>query len=406
MNTTRRGIAVPGDVWVPDRDELIARARALREDLRQDAADADRQRRLTDRAVCGITQAGLMRLLTPVRYGGYSVDMRTLLEVTVELGSGCCSAGWVTGVLNAGNFLVSLYPAQTQDEVWATNPDASAALVLGVPSTAVEEAEGGVFLSGEWGYASGSLHSDWVCVLMAIEKASGEAERYFALMRSSEVKVRDTWFYAGMRGTGSNTVTADGVFVPRHRLLPFAPVLNGEMDGLADESNLYRNSLTGLFSIGLIGPLVGGADAAFSQVQHEAPSRRVAGTTYSSQKESPTIQLKLAAAAVKIDTAKLHARRAADTVDEFARAGKKPDLVVRTRTRVDAAYTAEQCREAIDALLTAYGSSAFKESSPLQRIWRDINVGSRHAGFGMGIPDQLYGRALVGLDPLEISFLV
>lgn len=56
--------------------------------------------------------------------------------------------------------------------------------------------------------------------------------------------------------------------------------------------------------------------------------------------------------------------------------------------------------------MTAYGSSAFNEANPLQRIWRDVNVGSRHAGFGMGIPQQLYGRALVGRDPREISLLV
>jgi hypothetical protein len=67
---------------------------------------------------------------------------------------------------------------------------------------------------------------------------------------------------------------------------------------------------------------------------------------------------------------------------------------------------AQRCRETIDTLLTAYGSSAFHESNPLQRIWRDINVGSRHVAFGLGIPEMIYGRVLVGRDPREVSYLV
>jgi 3-hydroxy-9,10-secoandrosta-1,3,5(10)-triene-9,17-dione monooxygenase len=66
---------------------------------------------------------------------------------------------------------------------------------------------------------------------------------------------------------------------------------------------------------------------------------------------------------------------------------------------------AQQCRDAMDLLMTAYGSSAFSDSCPLQRIWSDVQVGSRHAAFGMGIPQQVYGRALAGMDPRQVSFL-
>ncbi len=229
---------------------------------------------------------------------------------------------------------------------------------------------------------------------------------HFALLPIADVQIKDTWFFTGMRGTGSNTVVADRVFVPRHRLLPYLPVLNGETDGLVDDRHLYRNSLTGLFALGLIGALIGGAGAAFQYVRSAAGSRPVAGSTYRNQAESPTAQLDLAAAAMKIDTAELHAQRIADTADRHARAGRNADLLTRARTRMDSTRVTQQCRAAIDLLVTVHGSSAFNESNPLQRIWRDINVGSRHAGFGMGVPEQVYGRALVGRDPREISILL
>ncbi|MEY9211722.1 acyl-CoA dehydrogenase family protein [Thermobifida halotolerans] len=404
MNNSTATESFSTDISAPDRDTLVGRAEALREKLWEDAEESDRERRLTERAVSGVTGAGLMRLMTPKRMGGYQADVRTLLDVATELGRGCPSTAWVTGVLNVGNFVVSLFPEEAQEEVWRDNPDARTALVLGVPSRAVEPVDGGAVVSGEWAYASGSLHCEWVCLLVAL--GADTPQPHFALFRAEEVRVKDTWFFTGMRGTGSNTVVADRVFVPRHRLLPYLPVRNGEMDGLVDADNLYRNSMTGVFSLGLLGALIGGADAALRYVREKAPTRPVAGATYANQAESPTTQLALTEAATRIDTAELHARRIADTVHRHARAGRNPDLLTRARSRMDAAYVAQQCREAVDVLVTAYGSSAFHESNPLQRIWRDINVGSRHAGFGMGIPQQLYGRALVGADPRQISVLV
>jgi alkylation response protein AidB-like acyl-CoA dehydrogenase len=391
---------------VPDHDELVGRAAALREDLWADASAGERERRLTDKVIDGITDAGLLRLMTPKRFGGYQADMRTFLDVTIELARGCCSAAWVTGVLNAGNFVASLFPAAVQREMWGENPDASAAFVLGASRVAVEHVEGGVRVSGEWPYASGSLHADWVCVLIPCgTRAPGHAV-HLVLIPVGDVAIRDTWQFAGMRGTGSNTIVADNVFVDHDRAIPFMPLVNGEADTLADASHIYRNSLMGLFSVGLLGAQIGGTETAFEYVLEHGPSRPVAATTYANQTESPSFQLDLSRAATDIDTAKLLAHRITDTVDSYARAGELPDLLTRTRNRMDSTQVAQQCRDTLDLLMTVYGSSAFADTNPLQRIWRDVNVASRHIAFGMGIPQQLHGRALIGRQPHEISYLV
>ncbi|MEH0547968.1 acyl-CoA dehydrogenase family protein [Streptomyces sp. B21-105] len=393
-------------VQAPDRAELVKRAGSLRDLLSEHAVECERERRLAPSVVSAMTEAGLMRLMTPRRHGGYETDMRTLLEVAIELGRGCCSAAWIAGVLNAGNFVASLFPPAAGDEVWGEDPDARCALVLGLPAQDVEQVDGGVVVSGQWAYVSGCLHAQWISALIAVPTAEGRPDIRFALMRSDELTIKDTWHFAGMRGTGSNTVVADRLFVPSHRLVPYVPILNGETDGVVDPDLPYRNSLTGLFAIGLIGSLIGGAEAALAFVQDKGPTRPVAGSTYRDQTQSPTFQLDLADATSKIDTAKLIAARIADTVDEYARAGINTDLTVRARNRLESAQVGRLCREAVDTLLTAHGSSAFNEANPLQRLWRDINVGSRHAGFGMGIPEQVYGRALVGQDPRDISFIV
>lgn len=53
-------------------------------------------------------------------------------------------------------------------------------------------------------------------------------------------------------------------------------------------------------------------------------------------------------------------------------------------------------REAICELISVHGASSFAESSPLQRIWRDSEVASRHAIANAGIGAEVYGRALLG----------
>jgi len=392
---------------VPDRDELVGRAAALREQLWTDADEADRQRRLTERAFAAVTGAGLMRLMTPRRLGGYAVEMPTFLDAVTELGRGCCSTAWVTSVLNVGNFVVSLFPHAVQDEVWADAPDASTALVLGPPQRPLERVDGGVRVSGQWPYASGSLHCDWVVVKVSIGASDGEPpETGLALLPAHEVEVKDTWHVTGMRGTGSGTIVIDDAFVPDDRILPLMPLLNREGDRIVDTAHRYRNSLTGVFGLSLVAPLIGAADAALHYVRQQAPTRHVAASKFANQTESPTFQLDLAAATVLLDTAKLHARRIADTLEEEADAGGNPDWLTRARLRMDSTLIAQRCRETIDTLVTAYGTSAFHEANPLQRIWRDINVGSRHVAFGLGMPEQIYGRTLVGRDPREVSYLV
>lgn len=389
------------------RPGLVAAATGAAAVLREQAAGSDRARRLTGPAFAALEGSGMLRLMTPSRFGGHATDLSTFLAACTELGRGCCSAAWIAGVLGAGDFVVSLFPEQAQEEVWGDDPDAGSALVLGAPGRDVRAVEGGgAVVSGRWPYASGSCHTQWVTVLVAVPAPSGPPVVHFALVPRREVTVEDTWTVVGMRGTGSNTVVMDGVVVPPHRLLPYHPVLAGDTDGLVDPGHRYRNSLTGVFSIGLIGALLGGAREALDIVQSHGPTRRVAGSSYTRQTESPTFQLDLAEAAMAVDTATLHARRLAETVDTFAAAGENPDLVTRARARMDSTLVAHTCRGAVDTLLTAYGSAAFDEAHPLQRIWRDVNVGSRHAGFGMGIPEQIYGRALVGEDPRRISPLV
>ena len=64
---------------------------------------------------------------------------------------------------------------------------------------------------------------------MLNKNAAGEiTEHSLALIPMAEMTIEDTWFVAGMKGTGSNTIVADEVFVPDHRLLSVPRAIENE----------------------------------------------------------------------------------------------------------------------------------------------------------------------------------
>ena len=109
--------------------------------------------------------------------------------------------------------------------VFAGDPVARVAGVL-APTATSQKADGGQVVTGRWGFASGSLHASWVIVGIPVVDETGETiDQGLALIPRAEISIDDTWYVAGMRGTGSNTIVADQVFVPHHRILSVPPAV-------------------------------------------------------------------------------------------------------------------------------------------------------------------------------------
>jgi alkylation response protein AidB-like acyl-CoA dehydrogenase len=88
----------------------------------------------------------------------------------------------------------------------------------------------GYRVSGQSPFASGVGHSQWVLVGGMVD-AGGEPEWTFFLIPPGEYKVADTWFTVGMRGTGSNTIVTENVFVPKSRTLRLSNLREGKGPG-------------------------------------------------------------------------------------------------------------------------------------------------------------------------------
>ncbi len=379
--------------------ELVGKADGLRPLLESTAAETDRLRRLPDANVQALKHAGLCRLMVPKRFGGHQTNIRTYIEVMEALGHGCGSTSWVASLINVCAWLASLFPERAQHDVWSNNPDAWIAGSLAPHGNAVA-VEGGWRVTGKWMWASGCLHAQWAACGIHMNDANGETVNFgLSLMPMSELTIEDTWFVAGMKGTGSNTIIAKDVFVPEYRFLPYPKAFAGSYRTEHIDEIVYRVALVPVTILILVGSQLGMAQSALDAVIEKAPVRPVTHTNYGKQRESTGFQILLADAAMKIETARLHAYRAADDLDAFAAAGRHPDVRARARVRADAALVAKSCREAVDMLMSAHGTSSLADANPLQRLWRDIHVASRHAITEWQVNLEIYGKALLGVEP-------
>jgi alkylation response protein AidB-like acyl-CoA dehydrogenase len=379
-------------------DELLARAREMRPLLERCAAETDAKRRLTDEVVSALRDTGLCRLMQPRRFGGHETTVRTYMETIAELGRGCGSTAWVASLINVCAWLASVFPDRAQRDVWGADPHAWIAGSL-APLGEAKPVEGGWRVTGKWPWASGCLHSQWAACGIHMKDDKGQmANLGLSLMPMADLTIDDTWYMAGMKGTGSNTIVGKDVFVPEHRFLPYPPAFGGTYRTEHTEETVYRSAFIPITVLILAGSQLGVARAALEYATSKATARGITHTNFRTQAESAGFHILLADAAMKIETAHLHTMRAADDLDRHAAAGTYPDVTARARMRVDTALTAKYCREAVDMLVSAHGTTALADWNPMQRLWRDIHVASHHAVTEWQVNLEVYGKALLGQE--------
>ena len=380
---------------IPDAAELLARIAELAPMLRKNAAQGEQDRRVVEESIQACRDAGLLKIAQPKRYGGYETSMRTMLDVSAAVGAADGGTAWVVTLLNVCTWMLGTFPEKAQDDVWADDPDALVSGVL-APTSESRKVEGGHQVTGRWFWNSGSYHASWAILGIPITNAAGEVvDQGLALIPRTDLGFEETWFVAGMKSSGSNCLIAKDVFVPDHRVISVPPAIEGNYATEHTEEALYRSAFVPILALVLAGPQLGLGRAALDIVKDKAAKKPISYTFYTAQADSVAFQLQLAEAAMLIDTAHLHAYRAADDIDQAAARGEYPEYLTRARVRADTGWAVDHIVSAINLLLSAHGAGSFADANPLQRIWRDSSVAARHAVVLPIVGYEVYGKALL-----------
>jgi 3-hydroxy-9,10-secoandrosta-1,3,5(10)-triene-9,17-dione monooxygenase len=383
-----------------DHAQLVARATCLVPTLRDRVAEAEQLRRLPDATVAELRAAGLFKVLQPRRCGGFEMSLHTHIDTVAEIARGCGSTAWCMGVIHAHSWLVGSFPHQAQAESYGANPDAIICAVI-APRGKARAVVGGYRLNGFWPFASGCQHADWLLLGSEIADEGGTVvDAAELLVPAGDIVIRDDWNVVGLRGTGSCSIVANDVFVPKHRYLSLPGIIAGEApDAAARDTSLYKGAVVPVVVLAITPAALGMAEAALAAFTERLPGREIAYTEHEIQIDSPTTHRQVADAATRIHVARLLLHRCADDIEAAAARGEIMEFTARARVRMDCAHAVRQCMEAVEILYLASGGSGIAETNPVQRAWRDLHAVNMHGALTLETNQVMYGRILLGLKP-------
>src|SRR5262245_18742943 len=217
-----------------------------------------------------------------------------------------------------------------------------------------EAVDGGYRLSGVGSFCSGCDNAQWQLLGGMIPQPGAAATPGFFLLRSADCVIDDNWHTMGLAGTGSKNIVARDVFVPAHRTLAFAELIDATATGMrANPNPLYRQSFLAVLPITIVSPVLGTAEGALADFLAMASVRTTRGAVAGGNRrmaELTTVQMRLAEAGACIDAARLLMFRDLAEAFETAARGDPISVDVRLRNRRDQAFCVRLLVGAIDAL--------------------------------------------------------
>jgi 3-hydroxy-9,10-secoandrosta-1,3,5(10)-triene-9,17-dione monooxygenase len=385
--------------------EMLKRAYALVPKLRERAAMTEEMRRLPPETEKALHDAGLFRILQPKRVGGSEFDYIALVDFADVIGLADASVAWNLANLASHHWMLGMFDKRAQDLVWNDNVNALIASSFVFPAGRAEKVSGGYRLSGRWPFSSGVDSSFWnmlAGIVSSEDDALGSEYRIFLLKRD-DYRIIDTWNSTGLKGTGSNDVECNDVFVPDHMALAVKDVAGGPTPGsLANPGPLYTLPVFALFAFVLSGAALGNAQACLDGYVEAARHR---ASTYNRAKlgDLQTTQIKIAEASAKIDAARLIMRRTCIEAMEDSRRGRIPKMPEKTRYRRDGAYAVNLCTEAVSLLFAASGARGLYTTGSLQRQFRDAHAINAHIAFSFDAAGTNYGRVALDLPSQNLT---
>ena len=365
--------------------------------LRAEAPKCEELRRLTPAVMDALHGSGLFRYLQPKAWGGMELPFAAYFDIPEMLSRGDISVAWTVANLGSHHRNLVWWPREAQEDVWGENADAGIASGIAYPQGRGVPADGGIVLSGEWGFSSGTDHSDWSMLACVVRDGERIVDYMYCLVHRSQYEVVDDWQTLGMRATSSKTVRCKDVFVPGHRALSMYVARPGHAwPGLAVHGNpLYRIPISALGGHGIGGCLVGNARAALESAIALVKSR---STSYTGarMRDFQTVQLRIGAAAAQIDAAALVLRNDCVDVQRTYDAGGTIDMETRLRYKRNCALAAKLCTEAVNSLFEMAGANGIYDRDPLQRMFRDARAAAGHFSFSTDAQLPPWGLVALG----------
>ena len=377
------------------REEAVARAKKIGEVVKSNAAATEKLRRLPPENVKAMMDSDLIGLIIPKERGGYGTDSwMTVADVVGEVGRNCGASGWCFDLLIQHHWVFGMFPGEAQDAVYKADPRPKIGTSF-MPASKVTRAPGGFRVTGEWSFSSGIDHSDWAILGGPVPPAegSGPPDIRFFLFGPGEFKVKDTWHAVGLKGSGSNNVVVNDVFVREENTLRAADFASGRAPGTKVNTGvMFREPGYVAFPFGIFCPLMAIARGALDCFTDFARTRAASAV------RDPVLQLystqhAIGEAAAEIDAAYLLAKDNDEKLMQELPAGEADIVAIRRNFTL----ASRLAMRGVDRLFDVAGARGILDGNPIQRFWRDTHAAGNHVAWGVDTSYVNAGAHAMGL---------
>ncbi|MGX1323912.1 alkylation response protein AidB-like acyl-CoA dehydrogenase [Bradyrhizobium sp. USDA 377] len=360
----------------PQKATLVG-IRELAPEITARAAEIEAARRIPPDLVERLRSIGLFRMFVPRSHGGLELDFPDGLEVIKALTRLDGSTGWSSIVGAVGSLFAATSHPEMYQRIYQDGPDV-AICGSSQPGGTAERVADGYRVKGCWPFASSCTHAQWIggfCIVTENGKPvpgpQGKPQLRVVVLPARDWEIEDTWYAAGLEGTGSHHV------VLRERLVPEVHFFDLEapprMAGpLYQALRQWLPLFHGAFSVGLaegaVDDLLALAHTGRQQLYAAVPMR-----------ESETFQFCLGRICADLRAAQAFHEVQVASHWRRAQAGTLNDEDLMIEGARSAVWLATTCVGIADACFALAGSSAVYDTSPLQRRLRDLHVGAQHA---------------------------
>ncbi len=362
--------SVPGtDELIPDSSDaqILALATAVGRRAAEADAEHDRDATFVTEAYRAMTDLGYLGLAVPTEVGGLGATLRQVVLAQAELARWSGAAG-LASAMHHYLTLVNRWRDRrgAPDAARSLRAVAAEGVVLATsggsdwvcPTTTAIEVDGGFLFSGRKSFCSQAPAATVLATAAVLGEPGPDAEVLHASvpMASPGISLLDTWDTLGMRGTSSQDVVLEDVFVPSERVTGRRPY----------------GSLTGPLLVAAIhfAPVVAGVYLGIGQGAYDE-ALRVASA-----------KPEVAASAVRLlgeMSARLRVARwgllgALAEIGEYPAPSDDSLRAVMTAKR----HVVLESTAAVDLALQVVGGQGFYRRSRLERAYRDVRAGAFH----------------------------
>lgn len=391
------------NLTVIDDTTLISSVRKTLAGIAERAERAENDRRVPTENIEALRESGYLRAFIPAKYGGLEVTPPDFGNATRLIATACTSTAWASSLLGVHAHAIASFATELQEEIWGADADSLVCSSV-APIGKATPADGGIRLSGRYSWSSGSEHAQWAILGFIAEGASGVPEHHFAVLPRSDYRIDDTWYAMGLKGTGSQDLVVDDVFVPRHRIESLLALNFGTAAGYRTHAApVYRLPFQPVFSLGFSAVTLGAAES-IRDLYCQRLAVRVRAYTGAKVAESAPAIVRLAESTHELRSA---ARLLEGDWRDMDRRAQSEDPTTSDEAmawRSNQAFATRLSVRAADRLFEASGGSAVRDNNPMQRFWRDVHTGAAHAYSDYDVAAQSYGSYLAQVQAQDGLF--